>query len=48
MSHLGNGNSDAGAQQLYKMMDRIQAARRKTTGKNQVAANTRAANKLPA
>ena len=27
VSHLGNGNSDAGAQQLYKMMDRIRMAR---------------------
>ena len=27
VSHLGNGNSKAGAQQLYKMMDRIRTAR---------------------
>ena len=27
VSHLGNGNSDAGAKQLYKMMDRIRMAR---------------------
>jgi len=27
VSHLGNGNSDAGAQQLYGMMDRIRKAR---------------------
>ena len=27
VSHLGNGNSDAGAEQLYKMMDRIREAR---------------------
>jgi len=27
VSHLGNGNSDAGAKQLYKMMDRIRQAR---------------------
>jgi hypothetical protein len=27
VSHLGNGNSDAGAQHLYKMMDRIREAR---------------------
>ena len=27
VSHLGNGNSDAGAQQLYKMMDKIRQAR---------------------
>ena len=27
VSHLGNGNSDAGAEKLYKMMDRIREAR---------------------
>lgn len=27
VSHLGNGNSEAGAKQLYKMMDRIREAR---------------------
>jgi hypothetical protein len=27
VSHLGNGNSDAGAEQLYSMMDRIRQAR---------------------
>jgi hypothetical protein len=27
VSHLGNGNSDAGAQVLYKMMDRVRQAR---------------------
>ena len=27
VSHLGNGNSEAGANQLYKMMDRIRVAR---------------------
>lgn len=27
VSHLGNGNSDAGAQRLYEMMDRIRKAR---------------------
>jgi len=27
VSHLGNGNSDAGAQKLYSMMDRIRQAR---------------------
>lgn len=48
VSELGNGSTDAGARQLYKMMDRIQAARRKTTGKNKVATNSRAAKHLPA
>jgi len=27
VSHLGNGNSDAGAKMLYKMMDRVRTAR---------------------
>jgi hypothetical protein len=27
VSHLGNGNSEAGAQRLYEMMDRIRKAR---------------------
>jgi hypothetical protein len=27
VSHLGNGNSDAGAKELYKMMDRVRMAR---------------------
>jgi len=31
VSHLGNGNSEAGAQQLYGMMDRIRKARTGTT-----------------
>lgn len=35
VSHLGNGSTDAGAKQLYKMMDKIRQARtgRKTQGK---------------
>jgi hypothetical protein len=45
VSELGNGSTDAGAQRLYEMMDRVQNARRKT--KN-VAANTKAAKYLPA
>jgi hypothetical protein len=31
VSHLGNGNSEAGANSLYKMMDRVRAARTGTT-----------------
>jgi hypothetical protein len=31
VSHLGNGNSNAGAQQLYSMMDNIRQARTGTT-----------------
>lgn len=48
VSELGNGSTDAGARQLYKMMDRVQKARGKTVGKNKVAKNTNAANLLPA
>lgn len=35
VSHLGNGSTDAGAKQLYKMMDKIRSARtgRKSQGK---------------
>jgi hypothetical protein len=35
VSHLGNGSTDAGAKQLYKMMDRVRSARtgRKAQGK---------------
>jgi hypothetical protein len=45
VSELGNGSTDAGAQKLYAMMDRVQQARRKT--KN-VAADTKAHKYLPA
>ena len=31
VSHLGNGNSEAGAKKLYEMMDRIRKARTGTT-----------------
>jgi len=48
VSELGNGSTDAGAKKLYAMMDRVQRARRKTTGKNKVAANSRADKYLPA
>ena len=48
VSELGNGSTEAGARQLYKMMDRIQTARRKTTGKDAVATNTNAHQYLPA
>jgi hypothetical protein len=35
VSHLGNGSTDAGAKQLYKMMDKVRTARtgRKAQGK---------------
>jgi hypothetical protein len=45
VSHLGNGSSDAGAKQLYKMMDRIRAAR---TGKKRQAPQVKATKAMPA
>jgi hypothetical protein len=45
VSHLGNGSSDAGAKQLYKMMDRIRSAR---TGKKKQAPEVRAEKYMPA
>jgi len=48
VSELGNGSTEAGAKQLYKMLDRVQNARAKTTGKNKVAHNSNAAKYLPA
>lgn len=48
VSEIGNGSTEAGARKLYAMMDRVQAARRKTVGKNKVAHNTRADKYLPA
>jgi hypothetical protein len=47
VSEIGNGSTEAGARKLYAMMDRVQNARRKTTGKKQVATNTNAAKYLP-
>jgi len=48
VSELGNGSTEAGAKQLYKMLDRVQNARGKTTDKGKVAKNTNAAKLLPA
>jgi hypothetical protein len=48
VSELGNGSTEAGARKLYAMMDRIQKARGKTTGKNRVAVDSRAEKALPA
>ena len=48
VSEIGNGSTEAGARKLYKMLDRIQAARGKTVGKGKVAANTKADKYLPA
>jgi hypothetical protein len=48
VSELGNGSSEAGAEKLYAMLNRIQKARGKTVGKNAIAKNTRAESLLPA
>ncbi len=48
VSEIGNGSTDAGARELYKMMDRVQSARGKTTGKGRVAKDTKATKYLPA
>lgn len=48
VSEIGNGSTDAGARELYKMMARIQAGRKKTVGKNKVAVNSKSARHLPA
>ena len=48
VSELGNGSTEAGARQLYAMMDRIQKARGKTTGKGKMAKDTQASKYLPA
>lgn len=48
VSELGNGSTDAGAKRLYEMMDRIQAGRSKTTGKGNVAIDSKARKHLPA
>jgi hypothetical protein len=48
VSELGNGSTDAGARQLYSMMDRIQKARSKTTGKGRFSVDAKASKMLPA
>lgn len=45
VSHLGNGSTDAGAKQLYKMMDRIRSAR---TGKKKQAPEVNPGKAMPA
>ena len=42
VSEIGNGSTDAGAKRLYAMMDNIQAGRKKTIGKDNVAKDTKA------
>jgi hypothetical protein len=45
VSHLGNGSTDAGAKQLYKMMDRI---RQQRTGKKKQAPEVNPGKAMPA
>lgn len=45
VSHLGNGSTEAGAKQLYKMMDRI---RQQRTGKKRQAPQVNPAKAMPA
>ena len=47
VSELGNGSTDAGARQLYKMMARVENARKRSVGKNKIAKDTKAAKHLP-
>lgn len=48
VSELGNGSTEAGARQLYQMMDRIQSGRKKSIGKGKVAVDSKARKNLPA
>jgi hypothetical protein len=49
VSELGNGSTNAGAKQLYQMIDRIQAGRQRTMGsKHSYANDTDAYKHLPA
>jgi hypothetical protein len=48
VSELGNGSTEAGARKLYAMMERVQAARKKSIGKKKVAVNSKADKHLPA
>lgn len=48
VSELGNGSTEAGARQLYAMLERIQQRRAKTTGRGQIARDSKASKVLPA
>lgn len=48
VSELGNGSTEAGARQLYAMLDRIQNRRAKTTGKGKIAVDSKARAVMPA
>ena len=46
VSEIGQGSTEAGARELYKMMDRVQSARKKTIGKSKFAKNSHAEKEL--
>ena len=48
VSEIGNGSTDAGAKQLYAMMDRVQKNRKKSIGKGKVAVDAKSRKLLPA
>jgi hypothetical protein len=48
VSELGNGSTEAGARQLYAMMDRVQKNRKKSMGKGKVATDAKSRKLLPA
>jgi hypothetical protein len=48
VSELGNGSTEAGARQLYAMMERIQKRRKKSVGKGKVAVDSKSHKDLPA
>lgn len=48
VSELGNGSSEAGADRLYAMMDRVEKDRERTTGQGNIAVDTNAERRLPA
>ena len=48
VSEIGNGSSDAGAERLYAMMDRVEKDRERTTGQGNIAVDTNAERRLPA
>jgi len=47
VSEIGNGSTEAGARQLYAMMDRVQKRRSKSMGKDKVAVDSKASQVLP-
>jgi hypothetical protein len=48
VSELGNGSTEAGARQLYAMMERVQNNRSKSVGKGKVAVDAKSSKYLPA